>query len=89
MLGGHTIHVGNDTQYLALYTNDDAEKADPQFSKSLPLNHIAMTVDDLDAVEAKVIAAGLKPYSHGDYEPGRRFYFFDWNGIEYEIVSYA
>ncbi len=26
---------------------------------------------------------------HGDYEPGRRFYFFDPDGIEYEVVSYA
>jgi len=37
----------------------------------------------------RVIAAGLTPFSHGDYEPGRRFYFFDWDGIEFEIVSYA
>ena len=36
-----------------------------------------------------MIAAGLTPFSHGDYAPGRRFYFFDWDGIEFEIVSYA
>ena len=24
-----------------------------------------------------------------DYEPGRRFYFFDPDGIEYEVVSYS
>jgi hypothetical protein len=33
--------------------------------------------------------AGLTPFAHGDYEPGRRFYFFDPNGIEFEVVSYA
>lgn len=47
-----------------------------------------MTVEDLDAVEAKVIAAGYEPHNHGDYEPGRRFYFHDENGLEYEVVSY-
>lgn len=92
MLGGHTIHVGTDDQYLALYTNEDVKAANdgagPTFQKSQPMNHVAMTVDDLDAVEAKVVAAGLKPFGHDDYDPGRRFYFFDWNGIEFEIVSY-
>jgi len=94
MLGGHTIHVGSDAlgkdgQYIALYTNDDVKTADPYYEKSQPMNHIAMTVDDLNAVETKVVAAGLKPYGHDDYDPGRRFYFFDWNGVEFEIVSYA
>ena len=65
------------------------EAADPKFAKSKPLNHVGVVVDDLDRVEERVVAAGLTPFSHGDYEPGRRFYFFDWNGIELEVVSYA
>lgn len=85
-LGGRTIHVGNERDYIAVYTHDTA--AGP-FKKGVPLNHVGIVVDDLDAVEAKVVAAGLVPFSHGDYEPGRRFYFFDWDGIEFEIVSYA
>ena len=39
-------------------------------------------------MEARVIAAGLRPYNHGDYAPGRRSYFNDPDGIEYEVVSY-
>lgn len=89
ILGGHTIHIGTDDSYVALYTNPEVEAADPKFNKGEPLNHIGVTVDDLDAVEAKVVAAGLEPFNHGDYEPGRRFYFFDWNGIEWEVVSYG
>jgi|SRR5690554_227646 catechol 2,3-dioxygenase-like lactoylglutathione lyase family enzyme len=93
MLGGHTIHVGSENQYIALYTNEDVKAANngngPAFRKSQPLNHVAMTVDDLDGVEQKVLAAGLEPFGHDDYDPGRRFYFFDWNGIEFEVVSYA
>ena len=45
-------------------------------------------VDDLAATEQRVIAAGLKPFNHGHYEPGRRFYFLDHDGIEFEIVAY-
>ena len=93
MLGGHTIHVGSENQYIALYTNEDVKTANngngPAFRKSQPLNHVAMTVDDLDGVEQKVLAAGLEPFGHDDYDPGRRFYFFDWNGIEFEVVSYV
>ncbi len=39
--------------------------------------------------DAVVIAAGLEPFSHSQYNPGpRSFYFFDWDGIEWEVVSY-
>jgi catechol 2,3-dioxygenase-like lactoylglutathione lyase family enzyme len=55
----------------------------------VPLNHVGLVVDDLDAAEAVVIAAGLEPFNHADYAPGRRFYVFDWDGIEFEIVSYS
>lgn len=89
MADGHTIHIGTKDSYIALYTNPEVLVADPMFNKGEPMNHIGITVDDLDAVEAKVIAAGLEPFNHGDYEPGRRFYFFDWNGIEWEVVSYG
>ena len=97
-LGGRTVHVGqpgNGASYLALYSTEDGdthEEAQPherRFSKGQPLNHIGLLVDDLDAAERVVVEAGLEPFSHGDYEPGRRFYFFDWDGIEFEIVSYA
>ena len=84
--GGRTIHVGSGEQYLALYSGSDVGAE--SFGKGQPLNHIGVEVDDLDAVEARAIAAGLTPFNHGDYDPGRRFYFLDPDGIEYEIVSY-
>lgn len=87
--GGRTIHVGSSDSYVALHTPRDTAQLAAAFAKGKPLNHIAVEVDDLDATEARVIAAGLKPFSHADYHPGRRFYFLDPDGIEYEIVSYA
>jgi catechol 2,3-dioxygenase-like lactoylglutathione lyase family enzyme len=86
--GGRTIHVGSDQNYVAVYTGSGPYSAD-DFAKGRPLNHIGVEVDDLDATEARVIEAGLTPFSHGDYEPGRRFYFLDHDGIEFEVVSYA
>ncbi len=86
--GGRTIHVGSDRHYLALYTGRGVAYAADPFAKGRPLNHIGVEVDDLAAVETKVIAAGLRPFGHDDYDPGRRFYFLDPDGIEYEIVSY-
>lgn len=88
-LGGETIHVGepgNGATYLALYTGDHVQG---DFRKGQPLNHVGLQVDDLTAAENVVLAAGLKPFGHDDYEPGKRFYFFDWDGIEFEIVSYV
>jgi catechol 2,3-dioxygenase-like lactoylglutathione lyase family enzyme len=86
--GGRTIHVGSDDHYVALYTGKDMAYTADDFAKGRPLNHIGVQVDDLDAVEAKVKAAGLEPFGHDDYDPGRRFYFLDPDGIEYEVVSY-
>ena len=85
-MGGETIHVGGETDYIAVYTRGSL--AEP-FVKGVPLNHVGLVVDDLEAAEAVVKAAGLEPFNHADYEPGRRFYFFDWDGIEFEMVSYG
>ncbi len=91
-MGGRTIHVGlpgDGQSYLALYTFDTNSVADgSSYGQAGGLNHLAMTVDDLDETEARIIAAGYETHTHGDYEPGRRFYFHDHDNIEYEIVSY-
>ena len=87
--GGYTIHVGTNDHYVALNTPGDTAQVAEVFAKGRPLNHIGVEVDDLEATEARVIVAGLRPFGHDDYEPGRRFYFLDPDGIEYEVVSYA
>ncbi|MEP7211396.1 MAG: VOC family protein [Alphaproteobacteria bacterium] len=88
--GGRTIHVGDDDAYIAVY-NPNAELGQGVTSYERPggLNHIAVVVPDLDATEQRALAAGYRTHSHGDYEPGRRFYFHDADGIEFEVVSYA
>ncbi len=88
---GYTIHVGTDSDYLALYSNaGETNKADGKnYCTAGGLNHVGVVVDDLGTAEARVTEAGFTTHSHGDYEPGRRFYFDDADGIEFEVVSYA
>lgn len=87
--GGSTIHVGNAQFYLALYALELGRTEPANYRKGMPLNHIGIVVDDLDEVERRVVAESYEPSSHDDYDPGKRFYFFDHDGIEFEIVSYA
>ncbi|MBA4747707.1 MAG: VOC family protein [Sphingopyxis sp.] len=87
--GGSTIHLGDDSSYVALYTGPDGQHANVHWEKGVPLNHVGVEVDDLDATEARVVGADLAPFSHSDYGPSRSFYFFDHDGIEWEVVSYC
>jgi len=94
MAGGYTVHVGDDSGYLALYRPADPSRllaATAERAKSVvgALNHVAVVVDDLDAMESRIQAAGYKTLNHGSYEPGRRYYFYDDDGIEFEVVSYG
>lgn len=87
--GGRSLHIGSDTQYLALYQPRTPVKArDSSYETAGGLNHIAVVVDDIDGMETKVSAAGFIAQNHADYAPGRRFYFHDHDGIEYEVVQY-
>lgn len=88
--GGHSVHVGADKSYVALYRHPErlADNADSYETRG-GLNHLGVVVDHLNAVEAKVRDMGYEPHSHADYEPGRRFYFRDGDEIEFEVVSYA
>jgi catechol 2,3-dioxygenase-like lactoylglutathione lyase family enzyme len=87
--GGLSWHIGARDSYLAVYSQGGDQDAGDSYMMPGGLNHIGVVVDDLDAVEARVIARGLIPKSHADYEPGRRFYFDDPDGIEFEVVSYT
>ena len=84
---GEFAHVGSRDSYVALWA-DGADYSGQ--AKGRPLNHIGVEVADLATAEEAVLAAGLETHSHGTYAPGpSTFYFFDWDGIEFEVVSYA
>ena len=86
---GVTYHVGSSDSYLAVYSGKKANPPnDVNYDTVGGLNHIGIVVDDLDDAERRVIEAGFSPHSHADYEPGKRFYFYDDDNIEFEVVSY-
>ena len=91
--GGESWHVGEEATYVAFCENDQpaSPESKPEYNsvpRSGALNHIGILVDDLDAVEKRVSAAGFTPFNHDNYEPGRRFYFHDNDNIEFEVISY-
>ncbi|MEM9232674.1 MAG: VOC family protein [Pseudomonadota bacterium] len=88
---GYSVHVGTEHQYLALYS--PGQSCDASSSSSYHtrggLNHVGLVVEDIEAAETAILAAGYESYFHADYAPGRRFYFRDEDGIEFEIISYT
>lgn len=97
---GECIHVGGDNHYISVYrpagvqspthdpTQDPTQDGADLRLRTVSLNHLGVVVDDLDETERRVVAAGLTPFNHGGYEPGRRFYFLDADRIEWEVIAY-
>jgi catechol 2,3-dioxygenase-like lactoylglutathione lyase family enzyme len=86
---GRSVHVGDEASYLALFSYGKPEDGRQESYRTKGgLNHIAVVVDDFEDTRARVMAAGFVPGEVHDYEPGRRFYFREANGIEIEVVSY-
>jgi catechol 2,3-dioxygenase-like lactoylglutathione lyase family enzyme len=91
IFNGHTVHVGNDTSYVALYSMGHGIPKENRRNYHMVggLNHVAIVVDDLGQAERRVKVQGFKTHSHADCEPGKRFYYHDGDGIEFEVVSYS
>lgn len=78
--------IPNTLHYIPPRTGQTAIR--PPLKPTGSLNHIALIVDDLEQTDAAITANGFKTFSHDDYDPGRRFYFYDDDNIEYEVVQY-
>lgn len=86
---GRTVHVGDASSYVALFSHGRPDEGRQDSYRTIgALNHIAIVVDDIVKTEGRVKAAGFVPGEVYDYEPGKRFYFVETNGIEIEVVSY-
>lgn len=86
--GRKAAHVGDDRCYLALF--EAGADGDVPYDYLAPgINHFGFVVDDLDATEARLRELCVDQLYKGDTPPGRRIYFFDPDGQEVELVSYA
>lgn len=83
------LHLGDDHTYLAL--QDGGEGQGPRWdSHGASTKHLGFVVDDLDAVVARLQAAGHAPDHWGAEGPVRRSVYFSPPGLpQIEFVSYA
>ena len=90
MQTGRSVHVGTAEGYIALFSPGETKTSgEDSYHTAGMLNHLAVFTDeDIDAVEARVRKAGFTPGNFNDYAPGRRFYFHDADGIEWEVASH-
>ncbi len=86
--GSRAAHVGDDHCYLALFEATAPGRPVDDYS-SPGINHFGFVVDDLDAARKRVTELGAEVHAEMDYDPGRRVYLFDPDGIEVELVEYA
>jgi catechol 2,3-dioxygenase-like lactoylglutathione lyase family enzyme len=83
-------HVGDDQTYLALLvaTGEPAERFVPYAGKP-GLNHLDFEVDDVEALRARLRAAGYRETTVPNAHPHRRrVYFEDDEGNDWEFVEY-
>ena len=87
--GADAVHVGDDQSYVAFFQGDgDGNGRTPPDYTSVGLNHFGFVVNSLDDAKRTLANFGLTPHAEQDYEPGRRIYFFDHDGVEVELVEY-
>ena len=84
--GRPAAHIGDDRQYLALFEAASPGQVETDMTK-VGLNHFGFVVESLDEMKFRLVELGVSPGEELEYEPGRRLYFFDPDGIEVELVE--
>jgi catechol 2,3-dioxygenase-like lactoylglutathione lyase family enzyme len=88
--GRRSVHVGTDDTYLAL-NQASRERTAPwkPYSGEPGVNHLGYEVDDVDALRARMTAAGYRDSTVTNEHPHRkRVYFMDREGNDWEFVQY-
>jgi hypothetical protein len=85
----HWLHFGTDSTYIALeelITQPPPVTSHHYFN--LGINHLCFVVDDIDAVNQRLTAAGYAPGGLIDEPFRKRTYIWDSIGNEWEFVQY-
>lgn len=86
---GQAIHVGTDDTYVSLVDRPVLVADKHEYPIDKPgLAHVGVLVDDLELVLQRVHGEAIETFNHNEVEPGRRFYFFDYDDICWEVASY-
>lgn len=86
---GRWLHFGDDDFYFALEERTDpAGTIENQYTEA-GVNHLGLAIEDMDRVIETLDLAG---FTHGisgeDTEGRRRRYYYDRNGLEWELTEY-
>jgi hypothetical protein len=87
------LHFGTDSTYISMEQLTTPPATQGLQRHYIPrVNHLCFEVDDLDAVNQRLVAAGFsagKVMNEPENEPFRkRAYIFDGQGSEWEFVQY-
>jgi catechol 2,3-dioxygenase-like lactoylglutathione lyase family enzyme len=83
------IHFGDDYQYLALSDHGTGKNRDLK-GHVVGLAHFAFSVENIDALIARMQKAGFFVHKFGDdYSFRRNVYYLDPDGFEIEFVEYS
>jgi catechol 2,3-dioxygenase-like lactoylglutathione lyase family enzyme len=85
--GTPAAHIGDERYYVAMFEAPQPGKWSDDYT-AVGLNHFGLVVDDLEVMKQRLSELGAAHGDEQDYEPGRRIYFTDPDGIEVELVQY-
>lgn len=88
--GQRWMHIGTDDTYIALTeaSEEPAEEWIP-YSGRPGVNHLGYEVDDVEALRARLAAAGFRDSTYPNNHPHRkRVYFYDADGNDWEFIQY-
>ena len=85
--GQRAWHIGTEDLYLSLFEAVQTGRAESDYDRP-GFNHLGFVVDNLDEYRKTLQQMGVKTHLEADYDPGRRLYFYDPDGIEIELVEY-
>jgi catechol 2,3-dioxygenase-like lactoylglutathione lyase family enzyme len=81
------VHIGDEHTYLSLFEAEKSGRSPADYS--VPgVNHIGFEVQELDNYRQRLEQLGVEIHLEQDYEPGKRIYFYDPDGVEIELVEY-
>ena len=83
------LHVGTDETYISLTHSPRAPLDKRVPYQDLGVNHIGIVVADVDAVVARLQAAGYRQDSETEVSRWRkRYYFLDDDNLQWEFIQY-
>jgi catechol 2,3-dioxygenase-like lactoylglutathione lyase family enzyme len=84
------MHIGTDETYIALNeTSFDGSAGKKPYDRKPGINHLGYEVDDVDALQRRLSAAGFRDSTYPNNHPHRkRVYFYDADGNDWEFVQY-